>query len=275
LDAAAEQVDAALLRPLQRQLGDRSLVVVPTGELQALPFGLLPSCRGRAVTVAPSGALWLRAVGAPSRSGPTVVVAGPGLPAAAGEAGAVAASYDDVRLLTGADATAQAVLQALPRAGVAHIAAHSRLRADNPLFSSLLLADGPLSVYDLEGLSRVPPLVVLASCDTARSKVTSGDELLGLAACFLALGTGTLIAPVVPVADDDTAPLMIALHERLQAGAAPAQAVADLQQAVEDPRRRAAAASLVCLGGGRTAVRVEPAPSCGGQDVPSSSRARP
>ena len=157
---------------------------------------------------------------------------------------------------------------------MAHVAAHGRLRADNPLFSSLLLADGPLWVYDVQRLPRVPPLVVLASCDSARSKVSSGDELLGLAACFLALGTGTLIAPVVPLADDDAAPLMIALHEQLRAGTTPAQALARLQQDVDDPCRRAAAASLVCLGGGRTAGRTGPGPSRRAGDAASLSGAR-
>ena len=42
------------------------------------------------------------------------------------------------------------------RRGVAHLAAHGRFRADNPLFSSIDLADGPLTVYDLESLEEAP-----------------------------------------------------------------------------------------------------------------------
>lgn len=254
LRAAAERLDAVLLAPLEADVGDRPLVVVPTGPLQALPFGLLPRCRGRAVTVAPSAALWLRAVRAAARSGPVLAVAGPGLPAAPSEAASVAALYSDAQLLTGDEATAEAVLRALPHARAVHVAAHGRLRADNPLFSSLLLADGPLTAYDLEALPQVPALVVLAACEAARSRVLSGDELLGLAACFLTAGTQALIAPLVPVADDATAQVMVGLHELLRTGVAPATALARLQHEAGEPGPWAAAAGLVCLGAGQAAL---------------------
>jgi CHAT domain-containing protein len=129
---------------------------------------------------------------------------------------------------------------------------HGRLSADNPLFSSLQLADGPLMVYDLEQLPRVPPTVVLAACDSGRHVVYAGDELLGLAATFLAKGAQQLVASVMPVPDAATAPLMVALHERLAAGLAPANALAAAQQTVRrgGPAEMAAAAGFVCVGAG-------------------------
>src|SRR5262249_36365509 len=39
---------------------DQPLVIVPTGELHALPWALLPSLKTRAVAVAPSTKLWYR-----------------------------------------------------------------------------------------------------------------------------------------------------------------------------------------------------------------------
>ena len=48
------------------------------------------------------------------------------------------------------------VLAALDGAWLAHIAAHGRFRADSPLFSSLRMHDGPLTVYDFEQLHRAP-----------------------------------------------------------------------------------------------------------------------
>src|SRR5206468_5149400 len=137
-------------------------------------------------------------------------------------------------LLLGPGASVAAVLAALNHSRVAHIAAHGSFRSDNPLFSSLSLADGPLTVYDLQGLDRAPQLVVLAACDGGSSSVAAGDELLGLATGFLGLGTNVLVAPMGPVSDEDVAGLMVDLHRRLRAGLSVAEALAEVQVGVED-----------------------------------------
>ena len=53
---------------------------------------------------------------------------------------------------------ARRVLGALDGAPLAHIAAHGTFRADSPLFSSLRMDDGPLTVHDFERLGRAPVL---------------------------------------------------------------------------------------------------------------------
>lgn len=263
LDHVAPTLDAILLAPLARWLGsDRPLVVVPTGWLQSLPWSVLPSCAGRAVSVSPSAALWhtahLRhaAYARNRQAGGVAVVAGPGLPGALEEAHAIAALHGDAQLLQGDAATAAAVAAAMNGAGLAHVAAHGTLRSDNPLFSSLLLADGPFTVYDLERLATTPHQVVLAACDTARSHVTAGEEILGLTAALLSQHTATLVAPVVPIPDAETAPLMTRYHRNLLGGQAPASALAQAQQQhdPDSPRSRASAASFICLGAGHTAA---------------------
>ena len=55
-DAAA--VGSAVLSPLLPDIGDRELVVVPTGILMTVPWAALPGCAGRPVTVAPSATVW-------------------------------------------------------------------------------------------------------------------------------------------------------------------------------------------------------------------------
>jgi tetratricopeptide (TPR) repeat protein len=249
---SAQRLDQLLLGCLRPGLADRPLVIVPTGPLHALPWATLPSCAGRSVQVAPSAALWLKAARSASRPGrPTVLVAGPGPPQAANEVRELAATYPDGRILQGSDARVQAVTAAMDGAHLAHVAAHGRFRADNPLFSSLELVDGPLTVYDLEGLRQAPTLLVLSACDSGLSAVRPGDELMGLAAAVFALGTRTLIASVVPISDAATRPLMLALHQGLRAGLAPAAALARAQlQATGDEESLAASTSFVCLGTG-------------------------
>jgi tetratricopeptide (TPR) repeat protein len=256
LRAAAARLDAVLLGPFAAEVGDKPLVVAPTGSMHGVPWSTLPSCSGRPLVVAPSATLW-HASSTSTGDGAVgvAVAAGPRLPGAREEAQAVAAVHGTTALLDGA-ATADKVLAALGSAGLVHLAAHGRLSADNPLFSELLLADGPLVVYDLEQLPHVPHTVVLAACDSGRSVVRTGDELLGLSAAFIARGAAQLVASVVPIPDAQTAPLMVAFHQRLARGESPAVALAAAQRQITggdtggDTAALAAAAGFVCLGAG-------------------------
>ncbi len=257
LERVRDVFDGTLLKPLRRVVGDRSLVVVPTGPLQSLPWSVLPSCVGRPVTVAPSALLWYQSMlRAPvDVTGRVTVVAGPGLPGARGEAEAVAALYGTATRLFDAAADARHVAAAMSGATLVHVAAHGHLRSDNPLFSSLRLADGPYTVYDLELLGNAPHHVVLAACDSGRGHVVAGEEVLGLTTALLGQGTATLVAPVVPVPDGETAPLMRAYHVGLRAGRAPADALAAAQEGTrtQGVLALAAAAGFVCLGAGLAA----------------------
>ena len=207
LSSAVRQVDDLLLRPVASQVGDRPLVVVPTERMQSVPWGLLPSLTGRPVSVAPSAALWLQAAERTPMTGPVLLAAGPELPGARREVDEIARLYPNPVVLAGRNCSVGRVADALQRSRLAHLAAHGAFRADNPLFSSLLLADGPLTVHDLELLRRVPQIVVLAACDSAQSLVCAGNELLGPAATFLSLGTSALVGSVVPVPDSGGCPV--------------------------------------------------------------------
>jgi hypothetical protein len=234
----AERLDRMLLGPLRPRIGDRELVIVPSGRLHGVPWHLLPGCHGRTVSVAPSATGWLRAMTAEPPDGETVLIAGPGLPGAVDEVAMLARQYGGARVLTGGVAEA---LDAIDGAGRTHIAAHGSFRADNPQFSALRLGDGPLTVYDLETLRRPPGLVVLSACDLGMFTVHRGDEIMGFAAALLALGTRSVIAAVAPVRDDVARDVMPRLHAELRAGRSPAAALAAVQPG---------AAAFVCYGAG-------------------------
>jgi len=247
------RLEAAVLEPLRDVLGDRPLVVVPTGSLRSVPWSLLPTCVGRPVSVAPSAAVWLRAAQRRRFRGRRVVlVCGPGLEGAAAEISSLAADYPDAVRLEGADSTVEGVLTALNGAQVAHVAAHGSLRGDNPLFSALAMADGPLTAYDLERLSRAPQLVLLPACQSGGGQVLAGDEVMGLTSALFALGTRTAVATVIPVPDAATRPLMLALHDGLRRGVPVARALAAAQAGTDrsDPAALATAAGFVCYGAG-------------------------
>ncbi len=229
---AATAVQRQLLAPVAAALpAGRRLVVVPTGSLHAVPWAALPACRGRGVTVAPSLRTWLRGradAELERSSGEPVWVSGPGLEHAEREVAALHEAGGG-RLLAGANADAERVLDAVDGARIAHIAAHGRFRDDQPLLSCLDLADGPLYGYDLDRLRRGPRTVVLSACEAGRSVVGRAGQLTGLAATLLGRGTATVIASVVPVPDERTAEVMLSLHSLLRRGVAPAEALAAAQ----------------------------------------------
>jgi tetratricopeptide (TPR) repeat protein len=220
---AADELAALLV------LVDRPLVVVPTGSLHAVPWAALPTCRDRAVSVAPSVSAWLRARRAGEQPGDGKVwLAGPRLRHARREATRLHERHGGL-LRTGRAATTTAALAALDGADLVHVAAHGRFREDQPLFSSVELADGPLFGYDVQRLCRPPRRVVLSACDAGRAAVWPGGEAIGMATALLRCGTATVVASVLPVPDRQAVGLVTALHEGLADGLGPATALAAAQ----------------------------------------------
>jgi len=255
VETVAAALDEQLFGRIRRRLGDRPLVIVPDGPLESMPWRALPSLAGVPFCVAPSAAAWIEARRRPVAHGDAVFVAGPGLPGAEAEATAAAAAWGaaGARLMLGSLASGDSVRTALNGATHAHFACHGQFRSDNPLFSSLALADGPLTVVDLDLLDQAPSVVLLAACDSGLGRSASGAEVLGMAAGFLAAGARTALASVIPVADTGIAPLTVALTSRIGAGASPATALAEVTApalASDDPSVVAAGQGLCCFGTG-------------------------
>ncbi|WP_030454592.1 CHAT domain-containing protein [Herbidospora cretacea] len=220
-------LDEALIRPLGLPPG--AVSVVPTVALHSLPWSLLPSLRGRAVSVAPSAAL---AVARRASGGPVVALAGPDLAHAEEEVAAVVGVHERGERVP---ATRGALLEALGRARIVHIAAHGIFSGRRPMMSSILLDDGPLLVHEFFRLTRVPPLVVLSSCDAGMASAPADGAAFGLAGAFLDRGASTVIAGIVPVRDDEAARLMVEFHRLLAQGESPAQALAAAATATDVP----------------------------------------
>jgi CHAT domain-containing protein len=252
LKAAGPKLQAALLGPATRNLGDGPVVIVPPGRLHAIPWALLPALADRTFSVAPSAGAWLRAHTAPPpRRRHVTLVRGPGLVTEGAEVPQVAPLYDDATVLAGGEATTEQVLSAIDGSWLAHVAAHGIFRADSPLFSSLRMHDGLLSVYDFERLKRAPYRLVLSSCDSAVLAPAGADELLGLVSSLLPLGTAGIIASVVQLNDYAAVPMMVDLHRYLRAGQTLAEAMCSLRRGLsDDPLQQATAMSLVALGAG-------------------------
>ncbi|MCR6485853.1 CHAT domain-containing protein [Amycolatopsis sp. OK19-0408] len=241
----ADKLDAQLIQPLAGLIGDRELVIVPTGPLYAVPWGVLPGLRGRPTVVAPSATAWLAAELTKSpRARKIVLVRGPGLAGARGELEKLTTHYRTATTMTGAKATVKSVLRAMDGAKLAHFAAHGAHEPENALFSRLELADGALFGHEMAGLRQPPRQVVFAACELALNRIRPGDEALGFASALLASGSRTVIAPLSRVGDLASAAAMDDYYRALSDRDSPALALADA--IAVDPFRR----PFVCLGAG-------------------------
>jgi CHAT domain-containing protein len=145
--------------------------------------------------------------------------------------------YPHATMIVPPDSTAQTVLRLLDGADLAHLACHGRLRSDNPMFSSLMLSDGPLTVQELASRGVAPRRLVLASCQSGADVSYDGGEVLGFVSALLARGTAGVVASVAVVPDVAAVDLMCGLHERLIKGRTLAHALYEARENVdrEDP----------------------------------------
>ncbi len=246
----ALRLETALLGRVARLLpSDRAVVISPPAAFLGAPWGLLPSLHDRPVALTPSATAWVRAHKAVSQSQRAVFVAGPGLPTGGAEVATVADLYAGSTSLALDDATVPRALTLLEGAGLAHIAAHGFFRAESPMFSSLNLADGPLTVDDIHRLSHPPHRIVLPACRSGVVAAIGGQDVIGFASALLTQGTAGVIASIADVDDAATVQVMLDLHAGLALGQRLDEALAGARRAAyDDPVRHATAVLFAAMG---------------------------
>jgi tetratricopeptide (TPR) repeat protein len=239
-DLRIRRLTELLLEPLGVH-ADTELVIAGVRGLQGVPWSAL---HGGPVCVTPSATFWARsALAAEARprtggaSDRVVLVAGPDLPGAAAEVELLAGIHPAAARITPPASTADVVADALAGADLAHLACHGTLRADNPMFSSLLLSDGPLTVQEIYARGLAPHRLILAACESGAQVSYAGDEVLGFVSALLARGTAGILASSTAVPDVGAVGLMTAVHRRLARGATLAHALHEARQAsdTDDP----------------------------------------
>ena len=226
LVARLGQLADLLISPLLDELGDRRVVLTPSGVLAGVPWGLLPGLQGRPVTVTRSATSWVTREAVPLRVTSAGFVAGPRVARAEAEVLAAAALWPSPDVLTGPAATAEAVSALAARVDVLHVSAHGRHSAEHPLFSGLELVGGPWFGYDIDRLPRVPDVVLLSACEVGRSEVRYGEELIGMTTAWLHAGVRCVVGSAAAVHDDVAHDVLIGVHRGLGAGLDPAAALA-------------------------------------------------
>jgi len=235
LRARLETVADQLVQPFADVLGDRRVLLTPSGALAGTPWSLLPGLVGRPLTIPPSATRWLELRGR-KQPGPRRVglVAGPGVARGPEEVERAAEAWSDARLLCGEDATAAKVTALAAEVDVLHLAGHGRHTSENPLFSAVELADGPWFGYDIDLLARTPETVVLSACELGRVSMRSGEEAIGMSAAWLHAGARTVLSSPVLIADDVACETFAGWHALVSAGSTPADALAEVSTRTDD-----------------------------------------
>lgn len=242
-------LDARLLAPLG--VVTPRTVVTPAEPLADVAWAALTSLQDRSVVVAPTLAAWA-ANDEPVRLAQVALVSGPGI--AAHELASIGDIWrHTVAVTTSPDASCAAAGEAFTTSDLVHIAAHGAFRADNPYFSSLVFADGPLALLEIAALHRLPAIVVLASCDTAATAGPGGsaDVVVGTASELRRLGARAVLAPSIVVGDHAAGELSVAFHRAIGGGASPEAAIDQARaelRAAGDPRLAAVAWSFQLFG---------------------------
>ncbi len=230
----------ALLRPLESKIEGRRLIIAPHRSLHYIPFHALFDgekylVQRREISYTPSAGILQKCMEIAPRPLKRALLFGVPdefTPRVSDEINALAPLFDEARAFVGDAATLTALKENSANADVLHLACHGQFRPDNPLFSSLKLADGWLTVRDVYKLDLNCELVVLSACETGVSAVSPGDELIGLFRGFAAAGVPSLILSLWAVDDEATALLMQTFYRELQTEKTPAAALRESQRQI-------------------------------------------
>jgi CHAT domain-containing protein len=109
---------------------------------------------------------------------------------------------------------------------ILHLAMHTIVDDQNPLYSKLIFTpdptdstnDGFLNTYELFNLSLPGQLAVLSACNTGSGKLERGEGILSLARGFFYAGIPNVVMTLWEIEDHSSADLMAIFYENLKKG---------------------------------------------------------
>ncbi len=225
-DGCMKQLYDQLLRQIETDIQGNKLIIVPVGILNYVPFHALYDGRKYVIerfetSYAPSAGVWSALQVRPVkklRNSLLIGYADERIPLVENEIHEIQSILPRPKKFVGDQATFSAFIENSSEFDLIHLACHGKFRADNPMFSSLHLADGWITVRDICTQKLRASLVTLSACETGLSKIFAGEEILGLARGFLTAGADTMVVSLWTVNDAAAGHLMRDFYENLQRG---------------------------------------------------------
>ncbi len=132
--------------------------------------------------------------------------------------------------------------------------------ADSTLVAQEFPSDPFVRAFQIARLSLPTTLTVLAGCETAGGRVTTGEGVLGLTAAFMSAGVPVVVSSLWPIDDRATARVMKRFYEHLSKGESVATSLRLAQLDARDTGGRSHPfywAGFTVVGDGSMVVRVE------------------
>jgi CHAT domain-containing protein len=222
-----------LIGPVAQEIqGYKRLLLIPSGLLHYLPFGVLMApdngpllVETHQVVVLPSATALRFAREKNRKERKTAVVFALGnvasptfgaLPETLTEARDIQQAMPETQVVLEQQFTRLQVEQLSANRDLVHFATHGFLDSRRPLQSGIVTADGPLAIADVFDLHLHANLVVLSACQTGLGQLRRGDEVIGLTRAFIYAGTPSVLSTLWSVADASTARFMALFYQALQ-----------------------------------------------------------
>jgi len=117
-------------------------------------------------------------------------------------------------------------------AGIIHIASHTIIDDQNPLYSKIILKkddqnnyDGLIHTYELYNMNLNADLVTLSACNTGIGKYYNGEGVISLARGFMYAGVPNVAMSLWSVPDQSTSEIMQSFYKNMKDGHSKSQAL--------------------------------------------------
>lgn len=124
-------------------------------------------------------------------------------------------------------ATEKTFREQAPRYDILHLAMHTLINDENPMYSQLVFSlnndtlednDGLLNTYELFNIHLSARMAVLSACNTGYGQLRQGEGVMSLARGFIFAGVPSIIMTLWAVEDQSGSILMSSFYENLVSG---------------------------------------------------------
>ena len=123
------------------------------------------------------------------------------------------------------EATEKIFKEKAKNANIVHLATHTLLDDNNPLYSKMVFApemesteDGFLNLFELYNMNLKSELVVLSACNTGYGKIVNGEGIMSMARGFICAGSPSIVMSLWPVDDHSTSVVMKYFYKGIAEG---------------------------------------------------------